>query len=41
MTGYPSESSAIEAVNLRLDGYLTKPFHAADVLIATARALEA
>ena len=40
ITGYPSQSSAIDAVNLGVDGYVTKPFRAMDVLIATARALD-
>jgi excisionase family DNA binding protein len=40
ITGYPSQSSAIDAVNIGLDGYLTKPFHAIDLLLAAARALE-
>jgi len=39
VTAFPSQSSAIEAVNLGVDGYLTKPFLPMDVLIATARAL--
>ena len=41
ITAYPSQSSAIEAVNIGVDGYLTKPFRAIDVLLATARAFEA
>lgn len=41
ITGYPSQSSAIDAVNIRLDGYLTKPFQAIDLLTAVARAFEA
>jgi excisionase family DNA binding protein len=40
ITGYPSQSSAIDAVNIGVDGYLTKPFHPMDVLMATGRALE-
>jgi excisionase family DNA binding protein len=40
ITGYPTQSSAIDAVNIGVDGYLTKPFHPMDVLIATARVLE-
>ena len=37
ITGYPSQSSAIEAVNLGVDGYVVKPFRPVDVLIALAR----
>jgi excisionase family DNA binding protein len=40
ITGYPSQSSAIDAVNIHLDGYLTKPFQAIDLLTAVARAFE-
>jgi DNA-binding response OmpR family regulator len=39
ITGFSSESSAIEAVNLGVDGYLTKPFRVPDILSAAARAL--
>lgn len=39
ITGYSSEQSAIEAVNLGVTGYLTKPFRAPQVLAATARAI--
>jgi len=39
ITGISSESSAIEAVNLGVAGYLTKPFHVRQVLDATVRAL--
>ncbi len=39
VTGFPSQSSAIDAVNIGVDGYLTKPFRAIDVLTASARAL--
>jgi excisionase family DNA binding protein len=39
ITGFSSESSAIEAVNLRVAGYLTKPFRVPQVLAAAARAL--
>jgi len=40
VTAYPSQSSAIEAVNIGVDGYVTKPFRPMDVLVATARALD-
>jgi excisionase family DNA binding protein len=39
ITGYSSESSAIDAVNLGVTGYLTKPFRVPQVLAAAARAL--
>jgi DNA-binding response OmpR family regulator len=39
VTGYSNESSAIEAVNLGVNGYLTKPFRVPHVLSAVARAL--
>jgi excisionase family DNA binding protein len=39
ITGYSNESSAIEAVNLGVDGYLTKPFRVPQVLAAASRAL--
>jgi excisionase family DNA binding protein len=39
ITGYSSESSAIEAVNLGVVGYLVKPFRVHQVLSAVARAL--
>jgi excisionase family DNA binding protein len=39
ITGYSNESSAIEAVNLGVTGYLTKPFRVPQVLAAVARAL--
>ena len=39
ITGYSSESSAIEAVNLAVVGYLVKPFRVPQVLSAVARAL--
>jgi excisionase family DNA binding protein len=41
ITGYSSESSAIEALNLGVAGYLTKPFATAQVLAAAAKALSA
>lgn len=39
ITGYSSESSAIEAVNLGVSGYLTKPVGIPQVLAAAAKAL--
>ena len=39
ITGYSTEKSAIDAVNLRVAGYLTKPFRDHQVLEAAARAL--
>jgi excisionase family DNA binding protein len=39
ITGYSNESSAIEAVNLGVTGYLTKPFRVPQVLATVARAL--
>ena len=39
VTGYSSESAAIEAVNLGVNGYLTKPFRVAQVLSAVTKAL--
>ena len=39
ITGYSTESAAIEAVNLGVTGYLTKPFRVPQVLAAAARAL--
>ena len=39
ITGFPSETSAIEAVNLGVAGYLTKPFRVPQVLAAAAKAL--
>jgi excisionase family DNA binding protein len=39
ITGYSSESSAIDAVNVGVAGYLTKPFNAPQVLAMAARAL--
>jgi excisionase family DNA binding protein len=38
ITGYSNESSAIEAVNLGVTGYVTKPFRVPQVLAAVARA---
>ena len=39
ITGFPSESSAIEAVNLGVTGYLRKPFRVPEVLEAARKAL--
>ncbi|MBM3772200.1 MAG: response regulator [Acidimicrobiia bacterium] len=39
ITGFSTESSAIEAVNLGVAGYLTKPFLVPQVLAAAAKAL--
>jgi excisionase family DNA binding protein len=39
ITGFSSESSAIEAINLGVAGYLTKPFRVAKVLSVAAQAL--
>ena len=39
ITGYSTEASAIEAVNLGVAGYLTKPFRVPQVLKAAAKAL--
>jgi two-component system cell cycle response regulator CpdR len=39
ITGYSTESSAIEAVNLGVVGYLVKPFRVPQVLAAVGRAL--
>jgi len=39
LTGYSSEASAIEAINLGVQGYLTKPFRVPRVLAAAAKAL--
>ena len=41
ITGFSTEKSAIDAVNLRVAGYLTKPLRDAQVLEAAARALAA
>lgn len=40
ITGFPSQSSAIDAVNIGVDGYLTKPFSSLDLLAAAAKAFE-
>lgn len=39
ITGYSTEASAIEAVNLGVAGYLTKPFRVPQVLAVAARAM--
>ena len=39
ITGFSTESSAIEAVNLGVAGYLTKPFRVPQVLAAAAKAM--
>jgi excisionase family DNA binding protein len=39
LTGYSSEAVAIEAINLGVQGYLTKPFRVPRVLAAAAKAL--
>ena len=41
ITGYSTESLAIEAVNIGVSGYLTKPFRVPEVLKAAAKALAA
>jgi excisionase family DNA binding protein len=39
ITGYSSEATAIEAIDLGVSGYLIKPFRLPRILAATARAL--
>jgi CheY-like chemotaxis protein len=39
ITGYSTEAAAIEAVNLGVAGYLTKPFRVPQVLAAAAKAI--
>ena len=39
ITGYSTETAAIEAVNLGVSGYLTKPFRVPQVLAAAAKAI--
>jgi excisionase family DNA binding protein len=39
ITGYSTEAAAIEAINLGVSGYITKPFRLPRILAATARAL--
>ncbi len=41
VTGYSSEASAIEALNLGVSAYITKPFRVPQVLEAASRALTA
>ena len=41
ITGFSTESTAIDAVNLGVTGYLTKPFRVPQVLAAAAKALGA
>jgi excisionase family DNA binding protein len=41
ITGFSTESSAIDAVNLGVAGYLTKPFRVPQVLAAASKALGA
>src|SRR5687767_5983974 len=41
ITGFSSETSAIEAVNLGVAGYLRKPFRVPEVLAVAAKALGA
>jgi excisionase family DNA binding protein len=41
ITGFSTETSAIEALNLGVAGYLTKPFRVPQVLAAAAKALGA
>ena len=39
VTGLPSEASAIEAIDIGVSGYLTKPFVESKLLDVVARAL--
>jgi len=39
ITGFSSETAAIEALNLGVTGYLTKPFRVPQVLASAAKAL--
>ena len=40
ITGFPSESAAIAAINLGVNGYLTKPFGPQEVVAVATRALQ-
>jgi DNA-binding NtrC family response regulator len=40
ITGHPSISTAVEAINRGADDYLTKPFHLEDVKLRISKALE-
>ncbi len=40
ITGFPSESAAIAAINLGVNGYLTKPFGPREVVAVANRALQ-
>ncbi len=39
ITGYSTEASAIEAINLGVSGYITKPFRLPRILAAAQKAL--
>jgi DNA-binding response OmpR family regulator len=39
VTGYSTEAAAIEAANLGVAGYLTKPFRVREVLSKAAKAI--
>ena len=41
ITGFSTESSAIEALNLGVAGYFTKPFRVPQVLAAASKAIGA
>jgi two-component system response regulator PilR (NtrC family) len=40
ITGHPSISTAVEAINRGADDYITKPFHLEDVKLRISQALE-
>jgi two-component system response regulator PilR (NtrC family) len=40
ITGHPSISTAVEAINRGADDYITKPFHLEDVKLRISKALE-